>query len=345
MRAFISYTRRDADASSLRIARDLARFLVEREVDVAVDELSFRQGAPLATQMSESIYASDRFIFLASSQALASKYVLNELEHARDRAIELHPAPFFYILLTQPEMSVNQLPRDLRRFLVDHFNKISPLRTFYRIFMSLQEISLERLVAEQLRHARDTNWLMLERHQNVDVYNKDGDVRFTDQRTLLNITSEHQRYTDKMNWWATAATALPDPTIKASIMNRENIEVGLDRRDFRGRISLTATLNVPDLIAPDDCLSFQTQMIWPKAFDLVAGDTYELDCEQKSYCVYRIDLSFPRQLRELSLCVEKTLAGRSAVKEGLQAVALNKFYHVEKHLRPGTTLTFHISVS
>ncbi len=131
MKVFISYTRRDPNKESAIIGQRLARFLISHGIDVVFDELSFNHGKFIANEMTENIYQCDKFIFLASDNTLKSKYVLYELNHARNRAIQLLPESFIHIVCITDDNSLNYLPDELKAFLCHIAYDKSELLLFY----------------------------------------------------------------------------------------------------------------------------------------------------------------------------------------------------------------------
>lgn len=341
MKAFISYTRRDKDSRSLKLGRSLSQFLLSRGIDVTFDELSFKHGRTVATEMAAGIYGSDRFIFLASNAVLESKYVQNELEHARDRAIDIAPKPYFHIIILSEDGSVNCLPRDLKRFICHVFHNKSKLRLLYEVFLSLGTLTIGELKKKQIQQSSRAHWAYLERHQEIEILNDDGDTTFTDYRTVLNITDAPKFFREQMNWWATGSTPLPELIIKAFSADGRETKVEVIRELFRGNKTLRAQICFPQKIEADEVFSFTSQVIWPKAFNLYSGDDYLLDCEDKTYGFYRVDFSFPRYAKPYHPSVMKTVEKKCS-RTKLKQMSHNKFFYTQVNLGLGTQLIFQL---
>lgn len=344
MRVFISYTRRDPDKRSEIFGRNLSRFLAARRIDVLFDELSFRHGKFLAKEIIDGIYSSDKFIFVVSENALNSKYVLTELNFARDRAIELLPNPFIHVVCITDQPSLSFLPQDLKAYLCHSSYGRSEKKLFYEIFFAIHEMRFGDLLKKMLNHNPDSEWLMIERYQKVDIFSKDGDVKVTTTRTAMNITNAFQKRTSKMKMWAYGSTEMRDLNIIATDEQGKPLPADIIKELYRGEKTTTCTIKFRDEVPPDEVFTYRTEYTWPKGFDLNSGDSYTLDSEDMVYGYLRVDFFFPRFTKPINPSVTIRKKQGPLSPQLLSPMGSNKFNFFMLDIEPGTILEFHLSL-
>ncbi|MFW9880483.1 MAG: toll/interleukin-1 receptor domain-containing protein [Candidatus Thorarchaeota archaeon] len=340
MQIFISYTRRDPDSHSKKFGKTLAKFLENRGINVIFDEFSFRPGYALAEEMINAIYNSDKFLLIASPAAFDSKYVLSELKYARDRSIQLHPKSFIHVINITDNPSLDFLPADLKCFLCHTgFNK-SLNRILYEIFLSIMEIPMGKLLSELLHYTPESNWVMIERYQILDILSIDGDTQFVAKHAVQNISDEPQKYSHQMNVWATGSTRKWKPRFKAELDTGEQLKVTMKSRSFRGKKTYTATVTFPKNIPPDEICIFKTIYNYPKAYNLIKGDIYTFDCEEKGYGYIRVDIFFPREVNSTIPIVKVRNFQKIVREEKMSPMGSNKFSFKIFGAKPGQTYLF-----
>jgi hypothetical protein len=339
MKAFISYTRRDPNKKSVQMGQRLARFLISHGIEAIFDELSFNHGKFVANEMIDNIYRSDKFIFLASIDALKSKYVCTELSHAQNRAIQLLPESFFHIVCLSNAKTLNYLPDSLKAFLCHTAYDKSELLLFYEILLSLHNFTIGDLIAKMLQYNPDSRWIILERHQKIELLNELGDVHMHITRTILNATTEKQIYNSRMNMWRIGATDFKDLKLKLHDEKGNEIAYEMQEDSFRGKNTLRYKIAFDKLLLPNETYSFTTEYDCKKGFELETGGEYNFPTEDMVYGYYRLDISFPRDSKpEIpTLRIEEKDKEYDTI---LNSQGCNKFTYSRFNIDPGINFKF-----
>jgi len=341
MKVFISYTRKDPDKRSQIFGKKLAKFLSARKIDVIFDEISFKHSKSIAGEMIDGIYKSDKFIFLASPSALKSKYVMAELDWARDRAIKVKPRTFFHVVIVADDLPISNLPSDLTSYLCHQTHGKSELKLLYEIFLSLNGIIFGDLEKKMLAHNPDSAWVMPELYRKIRINNERGDATISTLRTMLNIGEITEHETRYMYLWAENGELPKNINLRAYNQDGKDLKISSEVVEYRGHESLKYKIVFDDKVDPEEVVSFWTTYNWKRKFDLVGGSKYTLSSEDIIYGYLRLDIVFPRNLEVDVPTVEIShKKGRNSMK--LPEIGSNMFSFSTFETKIGYIYTFHL---
>jgi len=341
MKVFISYTRRDPDKRSYVFAKKLATFLASHRVDVTFDEISFKHSKRIADEMINGIYNSDKLIFLVSPSALKSKYVMAELGYARDKSIKMQPKSFFHVVLVTDEMSFSDLPPDLSSYLCHSTVGKSDLKLLYEIFLSIHGIVFGNLMTKMINHNPDAPWIMPELYRKITIVNKNGDIKVSTLRTMLNVGPNEEKETRRMHIWSDNDPLPKGFKVSAFDLSNQKLKVNHERLDYRGHDCIAYNIRFKKSVRPEDVVSFWTSYSLKNVFDLFNGDQYPLSCADMIYGYLRLDLVFPRNIK-MKIPTVDIIGSKKYKPKKLESIGHNYFSYSKLETSLGTDYIFNI---
>lgn len=305
MKVFISHTKRDEDRKSRNLAKELCIFLERKGIDAVFDEFTFIPGKPLLETIFEHIDSSDKFLFICSLKSLTSNYVCKELQFARYKDLQSHPNNFIHVVDIEDEQSFEHVPKDFQSLLIHKAAHKSKLKLFYEIYFSLKGVSLSENIRAELRASPENPWFILDKEEIIEIMNNEGDTRIEVRYVVRNLSVDPKKYGHDINFWLENGNEITIPDVKAFNFSQDPLEVTPKLHDRRGIKTLTFKIDYPESITPDEVCGFILKFEQKAGVDIFTGDTYTIDCEEKSYGRYRFDLHMPRNLEIDYMFVER----------------------------------------
>lgn len=328
MKVFISHTKRDEENKTRDFAKELAIFLETKGIEVFFDEHSFRYAHSIIGEIIRTLSDSDKLIYVSTEIALDSNYVQTELKLAREKSVKLYPEPFIHVVSLQKSEKISHVPEDLSGSLLHISSNKSTIRLFYEIYFGLMGVSLSDMIRSELHNSVDQKWLILDKHEILDVYSNDGHTDFDVRYAVQNITNSTIKYSHNINYWLENERDIGLTDVLAETLDGEPLTVSTKIHDFRGEKTFTVKIDFPEDVPPSEVISFKINFRQNRAFNIFKGDQYTVDCEEKGYGRYRFDLKLPRNTEAEKAIVEIHDIGEKAKVENLINVATGRFSHI-----------------
>jgi hypothetical protein len=342
MKVFISYSRRDK--RSQMIGKKLFNFLCAREINVILDEKSFLIGKTISKEIADGIFTADKFIFIASKEALKSQYILTEIESACTKAIELFPKIFFHIVMVDENLEISFLPNELKGYLCHMKKDKTELKLFYEIFLSLYEINIGKLERKMLSYDPRSTWIIPELFRRITINSRTGDAEVSTLRTIMSISNNIETETRLSYLWPEKGDLPKRIKVKAEECDGKPLNVYNKRIMFRGKETLSYKIIFNKPIRKEEMYSYWTKYSWKSKFDLLNGDQYQICCDDMIYGYMRLVFTFPR-----NIIVDKIdLQFESPTKKLIQSVpkiGQNIYSHTTLETELGSNYIFRFKCS